>query len=57
MWAEIFNELGEPDLGFMLCAGDEPAVEAYHPALGFERTRVLMHGDEDCDHVFFIKGK
>jgi hypothetical protein len=57
MWAEIFNELGEPDLGFMLCAGDKPAVEAYNPALGFERTRVLMHGDEDCDHVFFIKGK
>lgn len=57
MWAEIFGELGEPDLGFLLCAGDKPAVEAYNPTLGFERTRVLMHGDEDCDHVFYIKGK
>jgi hypothetical protein len=57
MWAEIFNELGEPDLGFVLCAGDEPAVKAYNPVLGFERTRVLMHGDEDCDHEFFIEGK
>jgi hypothetical protein len=56
MWAEIFQELGEPDLGYMLCAGDKPAVEAYNPELGFQRTKVLMHGDEICDHEFFVKG-
>ena len=55
MWAEIFRDLGEPDLGFLLCAGDEPAVAAYNPDLGFKRTKVLMHGDDHCDHIFFIK--
>ena len=28
MWAELFRELGEPELGFIFCAGDEPAVLA-----------------------------
>jgi len=55
MWAEIFRELGEPDLGFLLCAGDEPAVEAFNPELGFTRTKVLMHGDDACDHVFLVE--
>jgi hypothetical protein len=55
LWAEVFRELGEPDLGFLLCAGDEPAVKAFNPALGFKRTKVLMHGDEVCDHVFFVE--
>ena len=55
MWAEIFRELGEPDLGFLLCAGDEPAVVAFNPELGFTRTKVLMHGDEACNHVFLFE--
>jgi len=56
LWAEVFRELGEPDLGFLLCAGDEPAVKAFNPALGFKRTKVLMQGDEVCDHLFYIEG-
>jgi hypothetical protein len=56
LWAEVFRELGEPDLGFLLCAGDEPAVQAFNPALGFKRTKVLMHGDDVCDHVFLVEG-
>jgi len=56
MWAEIFRELGEPELGYLLkCAGDGPAVKAYNPALGFERTQVLMEGDPLCDHVFKVE--
>jgi hypothetical protein len=47
--------LGEPDLGYLLCAGDEPAVKAFNPALGFQRTKVLMRGDEECDHVFSVE--
>jgi len=54
MWAELFHELGEPELGFLWCAGDEPAVRAYNSKLRFERTKVLMHGDEECDHVFAV---
>lgn len=54
MWAEIFRELGEPELGAVFCAGDEPAVKAFNPKLAFRRTRVLMHGDDCCDHVFVV---
>ena len=54
LWARVFRTLGEPDLGFYYCAGDEPSVRSYNPALGFRRTQVLMKGDEICDHVFYV---
>ncbi len=55
LWAEVFRELGEPELGFIFCAGDQPAVEAYNPRLAFQRTKTLMEGDDLCDHVFYVK--
>ena len=55
LWAEIFCELGEPELGYTICAGDEPAVKSHNPRLGFQRTKVLMRGDELCDHIFFTE--
>ena len=55
LWAEIYRELGEPELGFFFCAGDDPAVRSYNPALGFKRTKVLMNGDPLCDHVFHVE--
>lgn len=55
LWAKIFNKLGEPEIGFYYCAGDEPGVKAYNPKLGFARTKVLMNGDDHCDHHFFVK--
>jgi hypothetical protein len=55
MWAEIFRELGEPELGFYYCAGDEPSVKSHNPKLGLRRTKVLMLGDEICDHVFLLE--
>ncbi|HUV06821.1 MAG TPA: L-2-amino-thiazoline-4-carboxylic acid hydrolase [Spirochaetia bacterium] len=55
LWAGIFRKLGEPDLGFYYCAGDEPAVRAFNPDLGFRREKVLMKGDKICDHVFYVK--
>lgn len=55
LWAEVYRELGEPDLGYVICAGDEPAVEAHNPQLSFERTKTLMRGDELCDHLFRIR--
>ena len=55
MWAEIYRELGEPELGFVICAGDEPAVRSYNAKLTLKRTRVLMSGDEICDHVFYVR--
>jgi hypothetical protein len=55
MWAEIFHELGEPELGLILCASDEPAVKSYNPELAFTRTKTLMDSDELCDHIFYTK--
>ena len=55
MWAEIYRELGESELGLVICAGDEPAIQSWNPALAFKRTKVLMDGDEMCDHVFYVK--
>ena len=55
MWAEVYRELGEPELGLVICASDEPAVKAYNPQLAFERTKVLMDGDELCDHIFLVE--
>jgi len=55
MFAEIYRELAEPQLGFVICAGDEPGVKSYNPKLAFRRTKVLMNGDELCDHVFYVQ--
>jgi hypothetical protein len=55
MGAEICRELGEPELGSVICASDQPAVKAHKPQLGFTRTQVLMHGDAVCNHVFFVE--
>jgi hypothetical protein len=55
IWAEVYRDLGEPELGFVICAGDEPAIRSYNPRLAFKRTKVLMNGDEMCDHVFYVK--
>ena len=55
LWAEIYRELGEPDLGWVFCAGDEPAIEAFNPGIALERTKTLMRGDEECDHLYYAK--
>ena len=54
MWAEIYHELGEPELGLILCASDEPAIKSHNPKLAFKRTKTLMAGDELCDHIFHV---
>lgn len=54
LWAEIYRELGEPELGAVLCASDAPAAQAYNPQLGLQRTQTLMQGDACCDHIFFV---
>ena len=54
LWAEVFNELKAPDIGHWLCDSDDPGVRSYNPQLAFERTKTLMDGDEECDHVFCV---
>jgi hypothetical protein len=57
MYAEILRELGELDLGMVICARDGPWVKSYNPQLGFRRTKTLMEGDECCDHIFEVEGQ
>ena len=54
-WAEVYRELGEPELGYAFCATDGPAVSAHNPRLGFTRTKVQMNGDPGCNHVFYVE--
>jgi len=56
-YAEVFRELGEPELGWVMCATDRPSVEAYHPGLTFERSQTLMEGHDKCDHCYLLRGK
>ncbi len=55
LWAEIFRKLKAEDLGMVLCEADEPAAKAFNPAIRFRRTKLLMKGDECCDHLFFVE--
>jgi hypothetical protein len=57
LYAEIFQELGEPELGWVICARDEPWVKSYNPGIGFKRTQTLMQGHKVCDHFFYIENK
>jgi L-2-amino-thiazoline-4-carboxylic acid hydrolase len=45
-YARFFQELGEPELGFLLlCGADGPIAEgpiAEGPGIGFERTKTIM---------------
>jgi hypothetical protein len=55
MYAEILRGLGEPELGLIICARDEPWVKSYNPRLGFRRTKKIMDGDEICDNVYLVE--
>jgi hypothetical protein len=53
LYAEIFRELEEPELGQVMCARDEPWVKSFNPKLAFERSKTLMNGDQDCDNIYY----
>ena len=55
MYAEIFGELGEPDLGWVICARDEPWAKSYNPKIQFKRTETLMEGNKVCNHIFYVE--
>ncbi|UCG95810.1 MAG: L-2-amino-thiazoline-4-carboxylic acid hydrolase [archaeon] len=57
VWAEIFRELGAPEIGKWFCDSDPVYVEAFNPKIKFKRTKTLMEGDECCDHIFYTDEK
>jgi hypothetical protein len=55
VWADHFRRLGRPDIGHWFCDGDDRWARSFNPRIGFQRTQVLMDGDECCDHVFYVE--
>ncbi len=48
-YAELFHQLGEPELGFLLvCCADFPIAEGI-PGVELERTQTIMQGAAFCD--------
>jgi L-2-amino-thiazoline-4-carboxylic acid hydrolase len=44
-YAEFYQELGEPELGFLLvCCADFPVVEGIDPDIELTRTQTIMQG-------------
>lgn len=48
-YAQFFQQLGEPELGFLLvCSADFPLAEGI-PGVELQRTQTIMQGAEFCD--------
>ncbi len=48
-YAQFFQEIGEPELGFLLvCSADFPMTDGI-PGVELERTHTIMQGAEFCD--------
>jgi len=49
-YAEFYQELGEPELGFLLvCSADFSVAEGFGPDIQLTRTQTIMQGDGHCD--------
>jgi hypothetical protein len=49
-YAQFYNELGEPELGFLLvCSSDFPFAEGLGPDIQLTRTQTIMQGASHCD--------
>jgi L-2-amino-thiazoline-4-carboxylic acid hydrolase len=49
-YAQFCNELGEPELGFLLvCSSDFPFAEGFGPDVKLTRTQTIMQGASRCD--------
>lgn len=55
-YAEFYNALGVPELGFLFsCANDYDVMELLQPELEFKRSQTLMQGASHCDFRFRVK--
>ncbi|HJU32636.1 MAG TPA: L-2-amino-thiazoline-4-carboxylic acid hydrolase [Hyphomicrobiaceae bacterium] len=49
-YAQFYQELGEPELGFLLvCSSDFPMAEGFGPDIELTRTQTIMQGASHCD--------
>lgn len=58
-WATLFRGKDRADTGMLFCEVDDDMVKDFNEitgaSIGFERTQVLMAGDECCNHHIFVK--
>jgi len=55
-YAEMYRELGIPDLGFLLsCNRDGALIEGFNPQIKFARTQTIMQGAPFCDFRYEMK--
>jgi predicted ArsR family transcriptional regulator len=55
-YAEMYRELGTPELGFALsCARDFAMVEGFNPKIKLMRTQTIMEGADHCDFRFTLE--
>lgn len=58
-WATLFREKGRADTGLLFCEVDYDMVKDFNEITGariaFERTKILMAGDDCCNHRVFVK--
>ena len=49
-YAEFYQELGEPELGFLLiCSADFPFANGFDPDVKLARSQTIMQGASHCD--------
>jgi hypothetical protein len=49
-YAEFYQELGEPELGFLLvCSADLSLADGFGPDVKLTRTQTIMQGASHCD--------
>jgi hypothetical protein len=49
-YAEFFQQLGEPELGFLLvCSADFAMADGFGPDVALERRQTIMQGASHCD--------
>jgi fumarate reductase iron-sulfur subunit len=54
-YAEMYRELGIPDLGHLLsCTRDFAMLEGFNPKIKLTRTQTLMEGAPFCDFRFHL---
>jgi len=49
-YAEMYRELGIPELGVLLsCSRDQALIEGFNPKIKFTRTKTILEGAPFCD--------
>jgi hypothetical protein len=54
-WAEHFEELGEPDIGYQMCCNGDIVIGEHLPGVTLRRTQTIMEGAPYCDFRWHIE--